>query len=112
MTEAAHRREEGIIGVFSRAAPTYDRIGPRFFAHFGRVLVERAQLTPGAAVLDVAAGRGAVLFPAAQQVGTGGRVIGIDLSAEMVRETAAEIRNSGWQHVEMRQMDAEQLDFP
>lgn len=27
--------EAGIVGVFSRAAPTYDRIGPQIFAHFG-----------------------------------------------------------------------------
>ena len=52
--------EDGIVGVFSRAAGTYDRIGPRFFAHFGQRLVERVHLTPGAEVLDVAAGRGAV----------------------------------------------------
>lgn len=104
-------KKEEIVGVFSRAAATYDRIGPRFFAHFGRRLVERAQIGPGAIVLDVAAGRGAVLFPAAQQVGPGGRVIGIDLSAEMVRETAAEIQDAGWRNVEMLQMDAEELHF-
>jgi O-methyltransferase/aklanonic acid methyltransferase len=104
--------EAGIVGVFSRAAATYDRIGPQVFAHFGQRLVERAQLARGAAVLDIAAGRGAVLFPAARQVGPGGRVIGIDLSGAMVRETAADIRGTGWRHIEIQQMDAEHLDFP
>ncbi len=112
MDDAARKQQEEIVSVFSRAAATYDRIGPRFFAHFGRRLVERAHLTPGADVLDVAGGRGAVLFAAAQQVGPGGRVRGIDLSADMVRETLADIRHAGWQHVTMQQMDAEQLDFP
>ena len=113
MGEAARRQqEEGIIGVFNRAAATYDRIGPRFLTHFGQRLVERAGLTPGADVLDVAAGRGAVLFAAAQQVGPSGRVRGIDLAVDMVRETSADIRSAGWQHVTMQQMDAEQLDFP
>jgi ubiquinone/menaquinone biosynthesis C-methylase UbiE len=112
VADAAHTQQEGFVGLFSRAAATYDRIGPRFFAYFGQRLVERAHLIPGANVLDVAAGRGAVLFPAGQQVGTGGRVWGTDLSADMVRETLADIRNTGWQHVTMQQMDAEQLDFP
>jgi ubiquinone/menaquinone biosynthesis C-methylase UbiE len=112
VADAAQTPDEGIVGVFSRAAGTYDRIGPRFFAHFGQRLVERAHLTPGADVLDVAAGRGAVLFAAAQQTGPSGRVRGIDLSADMVRETLADIRNAGWQHVTMQQMDAEQLEFP
>jgi SAM-dependent methyltransferase len=69
-------------------------------------------LTPGADVPDVAAGRGAILFAAAQQVGPSGRVRGTDLSADMVRETLADIHHAGWQHVTMQQMDAEQLDFP
>jgi O-methyltransferase / aklanonic acid methyltransferase len=112
VADAAPTQQEGIVGVFSRAASTYDRIGPRFFAHFGQRLVERAQLSPGADVLDVAAGRGAVLFAAAQQVGPSGRVRGIDLSVDMVRETLADIRHAGWPQVTMQQMDAEQLDFP
>lgn len=105
-------KEEEVVGVFSRAAATYDRIGPRYFAHFGRRLVERAHIAPGATVLDVAAGRGAVLFPAAQQVGPRGRVVGIDLSPEMVRETVAEIQGAGQPNAEMLLMDAEELRFP
>jgi len=104
-------RKEEIAGVFSRAAATYDRVGPRYFAHFGRRLIERAQIIPGATVLDVAAGRGAVLFPAAQQVGPRGRVVGIDLSPEMVRETVAEIQDAGRPNAEMLLMDAEELRF-
>ena len=99
--------QDGIVGVFSRAASTYDRIGPRFFAHFGQRLVELAQITPGSYVLDVAAGRGAVLFPAGERVGASGRAIGIDLSSEMVEETANDIQNAGWENVEIRRMSAE-----
>jgi len=103
--------EAGVVGVFSRAAPTYDRIGPQVFAHFGERLVERTRPAPDAAVLDVATGRGAVLLPAARQVGPGGRVIGIDMSAAMVREIETDIRSTGPRHIEIRQMDAEHLDF-
>ena len=105
-------RKHEIIGIFNRSAATYDRIGPRFFAHFGRRLVEHAHITPGATVLDVAAGRGAVLFPAAHQAGPRGRVVGIDLSPEMVRETVAEIQGTGLSNAEMLLMDAEELQFP
>jgi ubiquinone/menaquinone biosynthesis C-methylase UbiE len=97
--------------VFSRAAATYDRIGPRIFAHFGQRLVAHAHLSPGTTVLDVAAGRGAVLFPAAEQVRPGGWVVGIDLATEMVRETNADIQRAGWSHVTIHQMDAEQINF-
>ena len=112
MSDPAQKEKERVIGIFDRAAATYDRVGPRVFSHFGQRLVDVAPLAPGLHVLDIAAGRGAVLFPAAQRVGGGGRVVGIDLSADMVRETAAEIRRAGLRHVEMRQMDAEHLEFP
>ena len=104
--------ESGIVGVFSRAADAYDRIGPPVFAHFGRWLVERTSPAAGASVLDVATGRGAVLFPAARKVGPTGRAVGLDLSAAMVQETAADIGHSGWRHIEVKRGDAEHLDFP
>jgi ubiquinone/menaquinone biosynthesis C-methylase UbiE len=112
MSNKEPKMKEDVAGLFNRVASTYDRIGPRFFSHFGRRLVELAQIPNGADVLDVAAGRGAVLYPAAEQVGSHGHVVGIDLSAEMVRETAAEIKISGLKNATMLQMDAEQLDFP
>ena len=111
MTEAARTKQEAIVGVFDRAAATYDRVGPQFFTHFGKRLVDSARLVPGQEVLDVATGRGAVLFAAVERVGPSGRVRGIDFSADMVRETMVDIRTAGWQHVTMQQMDAEQLDF-
>jgi ubiquinone/menaquinone biosynthesis C-methylase UbiE len=112
MADTPGAEQAGIAGVFNRAAETYDRVGPQFFTHFGRWLVDRADVAPGAHLLDVAAGRGAVLFPAARQAGPGGSVFGIDLSAGMVERTQADIGNAGWPNVTMRQMDATRLDFP
>ena len=104
--------QSGVVGFFSRVASTYDTHGPRLMAQLGQRLVEASHITPGAHVLDVAASRGSVLFPAADQVGPNGRVIGIDLAENMVRETTADIQIAGRQNVEMRQMSADQLDFP
>lgn len=104
--------KESIISTFDRSATTYDRTGPRYFSHFGRRLVELAGLMPGEKVLDVATGRGAVLIPAAQQVGPNGWVTGIDLSAAMVREAMSDLRSIGLTNVDIRQMDAEALEFP
>jgi len=105
----AQNKREQVVGIFDRAAATYDRVGPRFFSHFGQRLAELGGLAPGMQVLDVAAGRGAVLFPAAERVGASGRVVGIDYSEEMVRATAAEIGRLP--QAQMRRMDAEHLDF-
>jgi O-methyltransferase/aklanonic acid methyltransferase len=107
------QRKQGVAGVYSRAAPNYDRVGPRFFSHVGRRLIEIAQIPNGAKVLDVATGRGTLLFPAAESVGPQGRVIGIDLSETLVQETTKELaRLKISPNVEVRQMDAEHLQFP
>lgn len=104
--------KQEVTGIFSRAAPIYDRVGPRFFSHFGHRLVELAQIPSGAQVLDVATGKGAILFPAVEVVGLRGHVTGIDLSEGMVQETAKEIRRLKLENVEVCQMDAEYLQFP
>jgi len=105
-------RKQGVAGVFGRAAATYDRVGPRFFSHFGRRLVELAEIPNGASVLDIATGRGAVLFPTVEAVGAQGRVTGIDLAKEMIEENREEIKRLHLQNAEVCEMDAENLEFP
>lgn len=105
-------RKQQHAAAWGRAAETYSRVGPQFFQHFGSRLVELAPIPAGGKVLDVAAGRGALLFSAAEKVGPQGKVTAIDLSEGMVRETGNEIRSLGIANAEILQMDAERLDFP
>jgi ubiquinone/menaquinone biosynthesis C-methylase UbiE len=111
MTDDGNRKREESLRVFSQAATIYDRIGPGIFSYFGQRLVDLAEIKAGANVLDVATGRGALLFPAAAKVGANGYVTGIDFSPDMVRETAKDIESQKLPHAEIRQMDAEQMTF-
>ncbi len=95
-----------LAGVFDRAAETYDVVAGAYHDHFGARLVELAGVGAGDAVLDVACGRGAVLVPALAATGPTGRVVGVDLSPEMVR-LAGERVSPG---AEVRVGDAEHLD--
>ena len=103
-------REEA-AGLYNRAASTYGQVGPPVFSHFGRRLVELADIPAGAKVLDAGVGRGASLFPAAEKVGANGQVIGIDLAERMVEETALEIVRRGLKNAKTLRMDAEHLEF-
>ena len=99
-----------IAAVFGRGADTYDRVIP-FFTSFGERLVDEAGLVEGEHVLDVACGRGATLFPAARAVAPTGRVLGIDLSDEMIALTSADIEQQGVGNASVRVMDAGHLDL-
>ncbi len=107
------QQKQRVSKIFDGAAPTYGHIGPLIFSHFGRRLVEIAQIPSGSKVLDVATGRGALLYPAAESVGSDGKVTGIDLSEKMVQETNKELaRLKLSTDIEVVQMDAENLQFP
>jgi O-methyltransferase / aklanonic acid methyltransferase len=107
--DAAEYDAAEVAAVFGRAAPTYDTVIP-FFTSFGERLVEAAALAPGERVLDVGCGRGATLLPASVAVGTTGRVVGIDLSGEMVALLAEQLEAAGIDNATVRIGDAQALD--
>lgn len=100
------------VDIFDRAAATYDSVGPRFFTYFAEQLVETARLSPGARVLDVATGRGAILLATAAAVGAAGHVTGIDLAPDMIARTAELIKVRALSNADAQVLDAEQLTFP
>jgi len=111
MADAGKGKREESLRVFNQAASTYDQVGPGSFSYFGQQLVDLAEIPSGANVLDVAAGRGALLFPAATKVGPTGHVTGIDFAPNMVRETTRDIESRKLRNAEIGQMDAEQMNF-
>ena len=102
--------KQALADLFSGTSPTHDAVGG-LFAHFGSLLVERAQLSPGHRVLDVAAGTGASLVPAARRVGSSGHVIGLDLAPGMVDRLRDVLGQHRIQNAEALVGDAESLPF-
>ena len=109
MGEDAPTRKAETAATFNSRAADFDPQG--LFAHFGQRLVEIVGIEPGQRVLDVATGRGAVLFPAIERVGTTGEAVGIDLAEGMVQAANEEAQRRGRGPL-VRLMDAERLDFP
>jgi len=106
--DAARRRT---LDAFAGAASSYNVVGPPLFSHFARKLVEFAAIPEADAVLDVATGTGAVLIEAAQHFRGRSRIVGVDVTEAMLRRAAVEARRHRLANVELRVMDAEQLDF-
>ena len=76
-------------GAFDRVAPTYGRIGPPLFEYFGERVIDLCAVEEGSLVLDIACGAGAASRAAIRVVEPGGRVVGVDLSFEMLRQARA-----------------------
>lgn len=68
-----------------------------------------AALRPGETVLDLGAGGGFDCFLAAKQVGPRGRVIGVDMTPDMVTMARANARKVGAENVEIRLGEIEHL---
>ncbi|MBN1149272.1 MAG: arsenite methyltransferase [Anaerolineales bacterium] len=68
-----------------------------------------AQLQPGESVLDLGSGGGLDCFLAARQVGLQGRVIGIDMTTEMLARARAAAERLGMHNVEFRQGYLEEM---
>jgi SAM-dependent methyltransferase len=67
------------------------------------------RLEPGERVVDVGSGAGFDTFIAAGQVGPAGRVVGVDMTAEMLDKSRATADALGFAHVEFRDGLAETL---
>jgi SAM-dependent methyltransferase len=65
--------------------------------------VALADLTEGETVVDLGSGGGIDVFLAARKVGESGRVIGIDMTPEMLQRAEANAARAGLDNVEFRQ---------
>ncbi len=68
-----------------------------------------AALKTGEVVLDLGSGGGFDCFLAAQQVGTSGQVIGVDMTPEMISKARVNADKGGYRHVEFRLGEIEHL---
>lgn len=68
-----------------------------------------ASLRPGETVLDLGSGGGFDCFLAARTVGNAGRVIGVDMTPEMVTKARANAEKTGFNNVDFRLGELENL---
>jgi len=96
-------------GVWNRIADVYLREIDRRFAPVVDHVIARAQLAAGDRVLDLGTGTGAVAARAAQLVGPNGLVVGVDISADMLRAARQRAAAQGLTKISFREGHAEAL---
>ena len=70
---------------------------------------QAAAIQPGETVLDLGSGAGIDVFLAAKSVGAQGRVIGVDMTPEMLARARANAEQGGFENVEFRLGEIEHL---
>jgi O-methyltransferase/aklanonic acid methyltransferase len=103
-------------GVWDRISGIYQREIDRRFAPVVENVISRAGLAPGQRVLDIGTETGTVAERAAALIEPGGRVVGIDISADMLalarrRVDAAKLGNVHSQQGRAEELPAEAGDF-
>lgn len=92
-------------------APAYDVLSGEWpVYHAGRVaVISGLRLRPGALVLDIGCGTGLNFSLLRQAVGNTGRIVGVDLSTDMLAQARAKASHRGWENIDLVCADATTL---
>ena len=107
--EDAKRRA---AATYNAASDYYDDPANTFWERFGRRTVERLGLSRGARVLDCCCGSGASAIPAAEAVGPGGEVLGVDLAVGLLELARRKAARRGLKNIDFRAGDMLGLGLP
>jgi demethylmenaquinone methyltransferase/2-methoxy-6-polyprenyl-1,4-benzoquinol methylase len=90
---------------------TYYLIGFREFA-YRKIGVKALNLKKGDTVVEIGCGTRLNFNLLIKEIGSSGKIIGVDLTPEMIEEADKCIRRNGWQNVKLVQSDAAVYSFP
>ncbi len=93
--------------IYHRLSHVYDSVFTPFFMARIHQTIRRLEIPPGARVLELGVGTGLSLEAYPEHA----EVVGIDLSESMLTHARQKIDEHGWKHIELRQMDAMNLEF-
>ncbi len=74
--------------------------------------VELLQLSPGDCVVDLGCGTGLSFPLLVDKIGPEGRLVGVDVSSEMLAGAAGRVEQSGWSNVELVNQDIAAFEYP
>lgn len=104
--------------LYRRRAKRYDIAANAYYLvgfpekAYRRMAVGKLRLEPGGTVVEIGCGTG-LNFPLIErEIGPAGRLIGVDLTAEMLEQAEQRVHDHGWRNVELVQSRASEYEFP
>ena len=94
-----------------KMASLYDRMVPSSLIERKDAFIRGSYLKKGMTVLIFCCGTGLELEEVIKKIGSEGRVVGIDLSEEMLKKAEERIGDKGWKNVELIKTDVTTFDW-
>lgn len=120
MEEQAKRRKKVAVNAYKKRAENYDATVKIFdkFSWLGfsisgwrKAAISKLEMNPGDTIIDIGCGTG-LNFPYLQQgIGAQGRIIGIDISEQMLAEARHLAEENDWENVELIWRDAGEYTY-
>ncbi len=110
--------KKGIIKIYQKRASSYNSDVKLFnligwkVDDYRTIAIEELHLKQGDTVIDLCCGTGLNFPHLYNKVGPEGKVIGVDLSADMLKEAEKQIIKEGWENFTLIQSDAAKYQFP
>ena len=108
--DPTHESHAEAIEKYRHRAVHYDR-SMRRTAGWRWEAVKALQLEPGQTVVDVACGTGGNFAALLERIGPDGRLIGVDLSAEMLSVAEARVKDYTWRQVTLIEAPIEEVEL-
>lgn len=99
--ESGEKGETYSLGMASK----YDRLTGHFFPSFKRLAFNDSSLAPGDRVLVFCCGTGLDFPHILERIGSGGGIVGVDLSSHMLDKAREKIKRNGWDNIRLIQDD-------
>jgi len=103
------RSKEEAKATYDKISRWYDVLAGPFEKKFRDVALQDIGAKEGEIVLDLGAGAGFDCFLAANKVGKKGKVIGVDMTPEMLEKARENVEKGGYDNVEFRLGEIENL---
>ncbi|MDJ0798174.1 MAG: methyltransferase domain-containing protein [Calothrix sp. MO_167.B12] len=99
-----------IADLYNRRSKNYD--DGQWRLQICHLLLEYSNISSQQHILDIGTGTGNLAIASAKIVGAGGRVIGVDISPQMLDVARSKVKALSLSNVELQLADAELLDYP
>ena len=96
---------------WDKAAPYYEEFWQDQLRPAQDLLMDMADLRPGESVVDVACGTGLISLRALEKLGDRGKVLGTDISENMIQTASAIVNRKNLHNIQFTRMDAESLEI-